>query len=179
MPLDSPRSARTRGIALAATALALAALTGCAQLRFGAPATPDPMRPSISVAQGDVIVVNQEPTVLPAGNSRIVYELPAASGLTFVGGGIVVEGEVLSVTPADGATAAQRATANRQDTKPAAFTTRLRKDVADTVRCEPEGNRRVVCSFTNARSGAVFLYTVRIARDGKELPPLDPSWRIK
>jgi hypothetical protein len=167
-----------RRLAIAASLGVGALLSGCAGLRFGSPAAPDPLRPSISVAQGDVIVVNQEPTVLPAGNSRVVYELPVAGNLRFYGGGIVVEGEVLSVTPADGAVA-QRATANRLDTKPAAFTTQLRKDASDVVRCQPEGDRRVVCSFTNARSGSVFLYTVKVSRDGKELPPLDPSWRIR
>lgn len=167
---------RLAGPAIACLALALA---GCASPTLRTALAPDPLKPSISVVRGDVIVVNQEPTVLPAGNSRVVYELPAAGGLSFVGGGIVVEGEVLSVTPAEGPNTAQRASANRQDTKPAAFTTRLRKDVSDTVRCETESPLRVVCAFSNARSGAVFLYTVRLARDGKELPPLDPSWRIK
>jgi hypothetical protein len=169
---------RARRLTIAATVGAAAMLSGCAGLKFGSPAAPDPLRPSISVAQGDVIVVNQEPTVLPAGNSRVVYDLPVTGNLRFYGGGIVVEGEVISVTPADGQ-AAQRATANRLDTKPAAFTTRLRKDASDVVRCQPEGDRRVVCTFTNARSGSVFLYTVKVSRDGKELPPLDPSWRIK
>jgi hypothetical protein len=175
----SPRQPRSRRALLAASLMA-ALLAGCAGPPFGGggqPPAPNPMRPLISVAAGDVVVVNQEPTVLPAGNSQVVYELPANGSLRFVEGGVIVEGEVMSVTPADGA--AQRATANRPDTKPAAFTTRLRKDPSDVVKCAQEGERRVVCRFTNARSGQVFLYTIKVSRDGKALPPLDPSWRIQ
>jgi len=38
-----------------------------------------------------------------------------------------------------------------------------------------EGGLRVACTFMGSRSGETYKYTIKVQRDGKDLPPLDPS----
>ena len=55
--------------------------------------TPDPGNPKVSVISGRLLVVNQEPIVVPKGakNFRITWELPRGSNYNFPDDGIVVE----------------------------------------------------------------------------------------
>ena len=67
-------------------------LGGCASLMMDCK-TPDPGNPKVSVVSGRLLVVNQEPIVVPKGakNFRITWELPLGSNYNFPADGIVVD----------------------------------------------------------------------------------------
>ena len=67
-------------------------LGGCANLMMDWK-TPDPGNPKVSVVSGRLLVVNQEPIVVPKGakNFRITWELPRGSNYNFPADGIAVE----------------------------------------------------------------------------------------
>ena len=78
-------------LALLAVALALV-VSGCAKMHGRDAGAPDPRFPQVSVTNG-VIVVNQEPILVPRGEKdfRIAWQLPKGTGLAFPRNGIVVE----------------------------------------------------------------------------------------
>jgi hypothetical protein len=164
---------------LLATSLLALLLAGCSILRWPPGGPPDPVRPQVSVTADGQIVVNQEPIVVNVSRGApppIVFSLPEGQGLKFLGNGVDIEGEIVSVQPA--VTQANPPTAApSRDGKPPAFITQLNRQQT-AIQCKRDSDVRVVCTVNGGRPGASFLYTVRVERNGVPLPPLDPVIRM-
>jgi hypothetical protein len=160
---------------LQALALLLLGLGACALQTAPPGQGPGPsmaMPPVVRVGVTDTgqISVDREPLLVraaPAGQGvSITFTLPDQPGLSFIG--IVIEGEIVEPVSTEG-----------YRPKPARFETQLRKtDLAVTCPERAQERLRVVCSVNGGKPGQRFLYTVRVARDGRELPPLDPVIRM-
>jgi len=79
--------------------LGAAGLAGCAHLGMSRGSF-DPMFPQVSVVDGRLIVVNQEPIVAKKG-ARITWQLPAHADLSFEGKGIEFTGSYKPPVKAD------------------------------------------------------------------------------
>jgi hypothetical protein len=165
MTNPTPRTPRPRRLALALVAVATTLLGGCAVMRDWLPTPPvNSAAPSVAVLPNGALVVRQEPLVFTREqtNVTITWSLEG-SGLTFADNGIVIEGEVRTpaAKTADGG-------------KPAQYTVTLDKQQQEIGNCRRVSPVRFTCVNRNSREGT-YLYTIRALRDGKPLPPLDPS----
>lgn len=111
-----------------------------------------PERPEIVVSGGQVQSINPEPLVFTKGQGTVVIHWKAPQGHLFTGKGIEINGEV------------ERIGGPIIDRNP-----------SEVGQCVVTGNReQVQCTNKRTRAG-IYKYTVLLEREGKALPPFDPS----
>jgi hypothetical protein len=158
-----------KGWAAVAAVLSVAVLGGCATQHHDHARHMSEMlyqRPLVTV-KGDIISVSPEPLVMFKSDPKaeVVWTLP--SGYSFARRGITIEGLLLGRT--------DEPLTPRQD---AQLSEGAKPDpgTRNHFVCEPRGAQQYACKADPklVRNG-IYKYSVRVLKDGKELPVADPN----
>ena len=139
-----------------------AALAGCAHHGMGRMGAIDPLFPQVSVVEGRLIVVNQEPIVVKRG-ARITWQLPGHADLSFEGRGIEFTG---GYKPPVKAEARPIAKLPAWEQKAAPIDCSVTKEA-----------KEVTCSVRNDAQPGQYAYVIRVRAGGLSLV-LDPTVMI-
>ena len=142
--------------------LCAAGLAGCSHFGMGRGGAIDPLFPQVSVVEGRLIVVNQEPIVVKRG-ARITWQLPGHADLSFEGKGIEFTGSYKPLMKADAKPLTRLPT---WEQRAVPIDCSLAKDA-----------KEVQCSVSaNAQPGQ-YAYVIRVRAGGLSLV-LDPPVMI-
>jgi hypothetical protein len=149
-------------------ALLAFSLTGCATQWPNSRAI-EPTRPRIFVTADNLLVVNQDPVIVPKEERTVVWQLPRDGRVRFNReAGVTVDTLDKALQP-DGNPV-------KDPGRAAALNADLRRklgDRASLVPCRMENDFEYACTFPSGLPRGLYAYTIRVTIDGRPFE-LDP-----
>jgi hypothetical protein len=153
---------------LPAIALLTLAVAGCAT-QWPDPRAIEPTRPRVFVTADNLLVVNQDPIIVPKENRTVVWQLPRDGKARFNREAGVTIDNVDKLLNPDGS-------AMKNSDRVAAVNAELKRRAASRtslVPCKMENEYEFACMFPTDLPKGLYAYTIRVTIDGK-LVELDP-----